>query len=410
MPKRVPPFLLTRRKALGLLALTPLGVAAGATLWPALAATSGQDLAASGQTLLASGNTAEAVGVLREAAKADPANPWVWNLLGRAYATLGNVNEAVRAFRSALRVDPGDGYSRMMLDRISQHPLPAPEAKPATQARPGARKRLSALEEQAQAERQAFLSGQSGRGEPLVVLDPGHGGLDPGFSGPEVPGQGGLTEKTVTLDLAKRAAKALEGQGVHAVLTREDDYAVPLWARAAMAALHGADAFVSLHATAVESAKEEAVVYRHAKEARGPLAQTVASLENGVIRFERQAAPTATSAGIGDLLGGWKNARLAVESANLAERLAAAFKAPSPVGRASSGGAPLELLGMVQAPAVLVECGFLSSPAQAAALSRAQYREELAQALARALVQALARSPVGVEGAPAREADHDAGS
>ena len=394
---------LTRRKMLGLATLVPLGLAVGPALWPALAATSGsgQDLAASGQTLLASGNTAEAVGVLREAAKADPANPWVWNLLGRAYAALGDATEAVRAFRSALRADPGDGYSRMMLDRLSQRPLPAPESRSAPETRPGGRKRLSPLEEQAQAERQAFLSGQAGSAEPVVVLDPGHGGPDPGVSG-----QGGLAEKDVTLDLARRAAQALWSQGVRVVLTRDDDYAVPLWARAAMAALHGADAFVSLHATATESQGQGAVVYCHADQSQGPLASGVASLENGVTRFERQVAPKEKEPGIGELLGGWKNARLAVESANLSERLAAAFKAPAPLGKAVAGKARLDLLGMVRAPAVLVECGFLSISAQEEALKNPRYREEFAQALARALVQALGGPSVSPRDPKPREADH----
>ncbi len=78
-----------------------------------------------------------------------------------------------------------------------------------------------------------------------IVLDPGHGGKDPGAIGST-----GLQEKTVALDIALKAAEYLRQKGANVVLTREDDTFVDLYPRPAMATSSGAAAFVSIHMNA----------------------------------------------------------------------------------------------------------------------------------------------------------------
>jgi N-acetylmuramoyl-L-alanine amidase len=78
-----------------------------------------------------------------------------------------------------------------------------------------------------------------------IVLDPGHGGKDPGAIGPT-----GLQEKTVTLDVALRVAEYLRQKGANVVLTREDDTFVDLYDRPAVATSAGASVFVSIHMNA----------------------------------------------------------------------------------------------------------------------------------------------------------------
>lgn len=81
-------------------------------------------------------------------------------------------------------------------------------------------------------------------GTPRVVLDPGHGGIDPGAVADD-----GVYEKTVNLALARRVRDFLEVAGVEVILTREaDDYCPSLAERAALANNEAADLFVSLHA------------------------------------------------------------------------------------------------------------------------------------------------------------------
>ncbi|HEX2052493.1 MAG TPA: N-acetylmuramoyl-L-alanine amidase [Actinomycetota bacterium] len=78
--------------------------------------------------------------------------------------------------------------------------------------------------------------------EPAVVLDPGHGGDEPGAIGPS-----GLQEKEINLDVARRAAAALNARGVPTLLTRMDDYRASLPFRVAVADASGADLMISVH-------------------------------------------------------------------------------------------------------------------------------------------------------------------
>lgn len=89
-------------------------------------------------------------------------------------------------------------------------------------------------------------SGNVPQGRILVVIDPGHGGKDPGAIG-----IGGLQEKDVILPISQEVASILQQQGVQAMLTRNSDYFVTLQGRTDMANRAGADLFVSIHANAV---------------------------------------------------------------------------------------------------------------------------------------------------------------
>ncbi|HBY79985.1 MAG TPA: N-acetylmuramoyl-L-alanine amidase, partial [Cyanobacteria bacterium UBA11148] len=79
----------------------------------------------------------------------------------------------------------------------------------------------------------------------LVIVDPGHGGKDPGTIG-----IGGVQEKNVILPISIEVAQILEQQGVQAILTRSDDTFVSLEGRVQMAERANADLFVSIHANA----------------------------------------------------------------------------------------------------------------------------------------------------------------
>nr|WP_199327062.1 N-acetylmuramoyl-L-alanine amidase [Nostoc sp. FACHB-888] len=85
------------------------------------------------------------------------------------------------------------------------------------------------------------------RGKLLVVIDPGHGGKDPG-----APGLGGLLEKDVVLPIGRRVAAILEQNGVQAVLTRDADFFVELQGRVNIAERVNATLFVSIHANSVD--------------------------------------------------------------------------------------------------------------------------------------------------------------
>ena len=88
-----------------------------------------------------------------------------------------------------------------------------------------------------------------------IVLDPGHGGKDPGARRPRL----GLIEKSLTLDLAKRLARRLRAEGYEVTLTRENDRFLPLPERARIANQLRADLFLSLHMNASEKTEVEGV-------------------------------------------------------------------------------------------------------------------------------------------------------
>ncbi|WP_243366324.1 N-acetylmuramoyl-L-alanine amidase [Fundidesulfovibrio soli] len=362
--------------------LKGLGLAGLALSLPggALAATS-QELASEGLARLQEGKTAQALAALKEAAKLDPANAWVFNLLGRSYYTSGQQRLAADNFRLALRIDPADGYSRMMLDVLAQHPLP-----PAPAEKPGKSKRLSQLEEQARDELSAFAKTGKAPGKRLLLIDPGHGGADKG-----VTGTTGLVEKDLTLDVATLLAAELNASDAfRAMLTRQADYAVPLWARKAQADLFGAELMISLHCAASLPGYAGVEVYSYSGAASDAEANAVAELENGVLRFERVQPPVlAEPASQRGLLGAWRVRSGERRGKELAESLAAKLTLPGTFGPAHARQAPLRVLEGPRCPSMLIEMGFLSNTQEEKALKGKEFQAVLARTLAQGLTRIL---------------------
>lgn len=369
---------ISRRNAISFLASACLGLAA-----PCFASKeTGQELASKGHELLLSGKPSEALAALKEAARLDSANPWVFNLLGRVYFMSGQNSLAVDNFRMALRADPGDGYARMMLDVLSQKPL-APSHGP---EKPAKHRKPSQIEEDARKELDAYAASGKPAGARLILIDPGHGGADKG-----VAGVAGLAEKNLAFDLARKVASAMEAQeeGVRVLLTRDADHDLPLWARSALAGLLGADLFVSLHCSACLPGYSGIEVYSYSPAASDPQAAAVADLENGVTRFERVQAPLVQVPVLLDFLSSWHTRRLAAQSREVAQRIASELKPGKPLDTVSSRTAPLKVLASAGRPAVLLETGFLSNQSDEAALKNVEFLEKLAKELSRALTRSL---------------------
>jgi N-acetylmuramoyl-L-alanine amidase len=90
------------------------------------------------------------------------------------------------------------------------------------------------------------------QGRPVVVIDPGHGGPDPGAIG-----IGGLWEKEIVIDISRQVASRLEQQGIQVVLTRSDDRDVGLEPRVQLARQVNATIFVSIHANAISMSRPD---------------------------------------------------------------------------------------------------------------------------------------------------------
>ena len=209
------------------------------------------------------------------------------------------------------------------------------------------------------------------------MIDPGHGGHDAGAVGP-----GGLQEKELSLDIARRVAALLQEElGVRVVLTRARDQFVGLRERTALANRERADLFLSIHVNAApDGAATGTETYFLSNEATDGAARRAAEYENRLI-----AADTGARGGSPDVLRSilWDLAQsdFQQESSRVAEALQ--NNLDRALRRPSRGvkQAPFYVLGGAAMPAVLVEIGFISNPQEEQRLRDDGYRDRIARAL-----------------------------
>jgi len=227
----------------------------------------------------------------------------------------------------------------------------------------------------AQEEKKVFL-----RRIEHVVLDPGHGGKDPGAVGSK-----GLREKDVNLDIAFRLKKELERAGLEVTLTRVEDAFIPLAERARIANSRAADLFVSLHANANHARWIEGFEVYYLTEAVDDDARALAAAENtpqevepGV--FKRQVL--SLKATLWDLIF-TEDRRQSIE---VADRISQAVARRLGMKLLGVKGAPFVVLKGARMPAVLVEVGYLSNAGGERKLKDPSYRQKMAEAIADGIV------------------------
>jgi len=218
------------------------------------------------------------------------------------------------------------------------------------------------------------MARQLGLGVRTVVIDPGHGGVDPGASG-----KSGLQEKTVNLDIALALRKLLkEKAGLDAILTRESDVDVPLENRTVIANQKRADLFVSIHSNAHRDRKRGGVETFFLNISPDPSVIALAASENAT-----------SSKRIGDMKTVLQkivqNSKI-LESRDLAEliqkNLVKALSSDLPaIKNLGVKGGPFWVLIGGEMPSVLVEVSHLSNAKEEAKLKTKKYRELAAQGI-----------------------------
>lgn len=223
-----------------------------------------------------------------------------------------------------------------------------------------------------------------------VVVDPGHGGRDPGAQG-----SAGLFEKTVTLAIAEKLKVRLEAElGLTVVLTRNGDYHVSLAERTQIAntARDGvpADLFLSLHTNSIASVRASGFEAYFVSEAVDPSADATAALENSVVNFE-----TTTADGANDLLREvlWdlQFAAFTEESNLLAVLVQEHLGRRLAIENRGVKQAPFLVLSACAMPSVLVEIGFISNRAEEVILQTPEFQNSVATALTSAVAEFKAR-------------------
>jgi N-acetylmuramoyl-L-alanine amidase len=236
---------------------------------------------------------------------------------------------------------------------------------------------------------QAKLSPRAHR-QPIICIDPGHGGHDPGALGPT-----GLAEKTVVLQVAKELRQLIQQEmpQYRVVLTRDQDVFLPLAERARMANEQQAHVFISIHANSSPHREASGIETWYLSFAASARAKQIAARENmmsekqlsfleHILRDMHETDRINQSAGLAQ----------STQRA-LAEHMAAHYPGVIPRG---VEGAPFAVLYRTTMPSVLVETAFISNPQEEARLRTPQYQRALARGLLRGLRQFLQTTVMAV--------------
>lgn len=186
------------------------------------------------------------------------------------------------------------------------------------------------------------IPGKPKPGGGLIVIDPGHGGKDPGAIA-----RGGQYEKTIDLRIAQKVAAILKQKGFKVLMTRNSDVYPELEERSAMANRAGADLYVAIHCDSSETR----------------------SMRGHTVYVARSASSASQTA------------------ADILDSALGATGFPSKGVR----GADYKVLVNTYCPAILIECGYLSHSTEASLLTQAAFQDKLAKIIADSIAKAMSR-------------------
>lgn len=226
----------------------------------------------------------------------------------------------------------------------------------------------------------------------IIVLDPGHGGKDPG-----AVGGGGLQEKAVTLEIARRAKRVLEAKrpDLRVVLTRSDDRYIGLVERTAMANTLGADLFLSIHINAAPNKNARGIETYYLDNTTDRASLKLAAKENFVSEEVMTSSRDTTNLILADMITSSKVedsvplARLVQKS--LVSTLNARFEDVPNLGVKK---APFWVLTGAVMPCVLTEVNFISNRNEEKRLRTSEYQQAAAEAIAAGVISYLDQYPL----------------
>jgi N-acetylmuramoyl-L-alanine amidase len=223
------------------------------------------------------------------------------------------------------------------------------------------------------------MSRQLGLGVSRVVIDPGHGGHDPGAIGK------GLTEAELVLDVALRLERLLSNEsGLEVTLTRRTDVYIPLEERTAIANRQNADLFISIHANASRNKAATGVETYYLSFASSPEAEAVAARENSASERGMHHLPDIIKAiTLNNKLDESRDLAGMVQEA-MATRLRRTNKNLRSLGVKK---APFVVLIGAAMPSVLAEVSFVTNPQELQLLKTAAYKDRIAEALEAAVLR-----------------------
>ena len=233
------------------------------------------------------------------------------------------------------------------------------------------------LEEKEKAGRQLSRELKAGK-KKIIVLDPGHGGEDPGAIGPR-----GTMEKEIVLSLAQGLQKVLDSTGeTRAFLTRRGDYFVPLSERVKIAQEYGADLFISLHANGSRSRQTRgtSIYCLSLKGASDTATQLLAQKENASDLIGGMSAAPAQR-DLDSILLDLKQTHSINESLQLGGIALSELGRVNAVQFSTPRQAGFAVLKAPEFPAILVETAYITHPNEESLLRKKSFQEKISQAI-----------------------------
>jgi len=228
-----------------------------------------------------------------------------------------------------------------------------------------------------------------------VIVDAGHGGIDNGMSGP-LGGGPRIYEKNITLAVANRLGEQLSARGVDVVYTRTADTLIALDDRGKIANRAAGNLFISIHVNAASPTWKDPRGARgfetyFLSEAKTEDARRVERMENESVRLEGDANNVSVEDPLSFILSAMTQNEHLRESSELAEIIQRRLGRMHPGPSRGVKQAGFRVLVTAYMPAVLVEIGFGTNPAEAAYLSSVEKQDAIAAAIADAAMQYLER-------------------
>lgn len=229
----------------------------------------------------------------------------------------------------------------------------------------------------------------------VVVIDPGHGGVDPGALGPD-----GIREKTVALEVGLRVAARLRGNpDLEVHLIREDDTFVDVWERGLIATEAKGErpgVFVSIHANSFPGRRSARGFETYfLSDARTEHERRVSAIENAPITMNPRAVDDESADDIDFILRDLKNYEHAHWSENLASIVQDELDDVHPGPNRGVKQGVLAVLTNALMPSVLVELGYLSNADEGRLLGTERFHDDAAEAIAEAVERFFDRYPPG---------------
>ena len=310
--------------------------------------------------------------------------------LARAYARQGYGTRAESTYKGLVdsSINQKTGAAKELQALKTQQEPVVPPAKKNVQIRPQPKPKSKQLKQPKSAAPVTdpeplvpkSLTREFGLTAKTIVIDPGHGGKDPGALG-----SGSLQEKGIVLSISHKLREVLTAKGYTVLMTRDTNRFIPLKKRTEFATQHKADLFLSIHANAAESSRAKGIETYYLNVASTDKAsEKIAARENANSGYSIQELET--------LLDGLIRESKSEDSKRLARHVQDTLvQNTGAVDRGVKHARFVVLIG-TKVPAILIETGFVSNPVEGRKLATSAYQCKIATAIAQGVDKFLGKT------------------